>query len=404
MVSTLFGALDEFPSDLDRELGDHVIALYSQICALPAQQMTVSDFEAVIWKASLMLRLPGFEGRLRPLLGGSSFANNLYKCLVQLAKPKRAFDTAVRTALAFSTFSCVTVQQGLPGPERLHPEPASQAHSRTSKSPSLPLSVEKSKRLQAYEAAANSPSNLVPDIFQLALAFLAPEDCNVGHKRLMPVEKQQAFELLVSLRNRENPRPGTCAYYAFGYPSASNDDEAMALGGLYATLLQVEGQERQMFEELWVALRDNALVDYFDQRGWQCFRREIPCAEKFLNTPPSSRETVWRLIEFLRDEQATEPPRALKRDYGFHICKTREEVIFLKDMLKDLLASLGPKKLHEACIHGRLQEKAVRAKVTIKPQYRRLLRNHYPYPGLGYEKFKDEYEFAEPLFKRPLRR
>ena len=114
LVTKQLGALEEVHSKLDYELGDNIIDLYQEACTIPAEKMTQAYYEALVRQCSRLLRLQHLDSRLKPLLGSASFAEELFDCIVVIARPQRAFDTVVRAARSFPLFATVKMYRGPP--------------------------------------------------------------------------------------------------------------------------------------------------------------------------------------------------------------------------------------------------------------------------------------------------
>jgi hypothetical protein len=213
--------------------------------------------------------------------------------------------------------------------------------------------------------------------------ILHPTDRQRGSKELHPPEKGHAFLLLAALLAGKNPEPYWESYWAFGY-GACAEHNLQALGGLYERILTSSNDKVSTFEDLWKSLERGELVGFLDRHSWPQFRTEISGLESFLKTAATQRETVYRLVPFLRSDHKSPSP-CLVRDYGFKLCKGRPDVTALKTIYRELLEKITPLKLHDACVRGELLNAVDYSGIQVAREYRRLLTNMYPTPGLGYE-------------------
>jgi hypothetical protein len=106
------------------------------------------------------------------------------------------------------------------------------------------------------------------------------------------------------------------------------------------------------------------------------------------------------LKQFLQSEGDSEPPAVLQRDFGFKYCKLREEVAYLKAAYAQMLAHLGPIKLHHACLYGRLYDTARQRGVTVDPKYKRLMENDYPSTCIGFDNDEGVAAYRGKMFKK----
>jgi hypothetical protein len=185
--------------------------------------------------------------------------------------------------------------------------------------------------------------------------------------------------------------------------TAQDTEQERSLAGLYSAILQEAPTPTTIFRELVQALETNTLTRLFDIREYAHFRQLFPRLEDFLRTPPERRSSVWRLIQYIRNETYTEPAAVLKRDYGFGIIRTHQEVDVLKNIYTRMLAKSSPKELHEACKHGRMVELAQQKGVHVEQGQRRFLKNDYGYPGVGFDNDEGLERHRAPLFKRSPR-
>ncbi|KAF2471373.1 uncharacterized protein BDR25DRAFT_177275, partial [Lindgomyces ingoldianus] len=193
---------------------------------------------------------------------------------------------------------------------------------------------------------------------------------------LRPKSKAVSFLLLASLLQTKTPIPGWNAFYDFGFSVCQSLDEEQFLGGTYADMLKTCGRPTVIFEELWKAHEGNTLVDLLNKHGYCALWEKIPTLRRFLAAPLDKRPTVWKLTQFLADQDNTDPFECL-RAYGFNLCSQREQVAGLKAIYAKILKKGSPLELQHACDTDNLYEYAVGNGVPIDPRLRRLLRNGY---------------------------
>ncbi|KAF2688834.1 hypothetical protein K458DRAFT_385000 [Lentithecium fluviatile CBS 122367] len=381
LVTKFFGALEEVPSELDDVLGGHLMMLHSQGCTIAADKMMKVEYEAVIHRASLLLRQPHFSIRLKPLLNKATFSDELFECICLLARPQWVFDIVVRTARVFPTFGEVKLHCGLPSSWSAQPATTSPPCSQPRFSPKADEKVE---HIPSRDPATESTGPPEIALFKAVRSYLPAHERSIGVCQLEPKEKQITFLLAAAVLHGQNPDPEWEAYYAFGYPTCRSDDERQALGGIYKALLTDCGEKSMIFSKIWKALRDNNLIFIMDRHGYDLFRAEIPYLEVFLKTAPANRETVWTLVQFVRADKNTDPPPLLQSDYGFELCKTREHVALLKEVYVRMLDVFHPLQIHKDCTVGRLLAAAMYACPQLQPEVHRFLRPNSLGPGAGY--------------------
>ncbi|KAL1601635.1 hypothetical protein SLS60_006550 [Paraconiothyrium brasiliense] len=216
--------------------------------------------------------------------------------------------------------------------------------------------------------------------------------------------KESVVYLRASVLGDRIPDPSSDAYYAFGFVALQDEDKLQKLGGLWKAIFMDSPSENAVLVELCQALSEHHVAQFFDRHGWSTFRYELPSIETFFATPPNERTSVYRLVQFIRVEdstdEGTEPPRVLIRDYGFHLCKQRGEVVALKDVYRKMLSVLKMVDLHQACVRNQLQSAVMAAGVQFESRHRRLLVNQGPRPDVGYERITAPFAFDQGLFKR----
>jgi hypothetical protein len=386
LVTRLFGALEEVHSELDYDLGDHLMTLHTHACTIPVDDMKTSDYQTIVRQANLLLRLPHFEIRLMPLLR-ATFATELIDCIALLSRPQRAFDTAVRTARTFPTFTTVRLHQGLP----VSAQPATIPRPQPQTTPNKATSVKTAeKNEQTHCKPAPTPAKDPKDaLIKAALAYLPPHERQIGLHRLESKEKKDTFFMVVFVLSGQVPDPNSDAYIVFGFVACRTENERQKLGGIYQALLTELG-ERVAIPTLCNALRNCELTDLMDTHGYFLFRQEIPELETFLLTPWGARESVWHLIQFVRMKISVDSKteinihRVLQLDYAFDICKTREHVVDLQGIYRAMLNKVHPLQVHKACMNGTLLQAAKNACPGLTPDKHRFLQSRKNHPGIGF--------------------
>jgi hypothetical protein len=261
-------------------------------------------------------------------------------------------------------------------------------------------STQKSKRRQAFEAPDTVPEKANNGISDTAMEFLLESDrqCGLAH---LDATKKNALGLIEAVLHGKIPEPKENAYLLCGFAACRSAKEKAELRQIYSAYLLGRINKTKGFQALCHALEADTLLSLLEES------REIreaicglPGASLFLRISNKRKPTVWRLIQFL-DDTATEPPAYLRRDYGFQLCKTREEVQVLKDIYSDILDLCGPLELHEACTQRQLLEFARSKGVPVLPRYQRLMQNTV-HPDLGYETQTGPKGYEHPLFKRKI--
>ncbi|KAF2660159.1 hypothetical protein K491DRAFT_589746 [Lophiostoma macrostomum CBS 122681] len=240
----------------------------------------------------------------------------------------------------------------------------------------------------------------VERLLQPAREWLEPSERHRTLRELEPSSKREALLLLAFLLEGQPPTADLDIYFDFGFVVCKTEDETMILAGLYKALLTKPGEKVDMFYQVWRALADNTLVELFDDNGYPTFRDEIPALERFLSASPGRRPTVWRLIQFIRQQENTDPSAWLQRDYGFQFCKQREEVERLKNIYSAILKKSSPGQLHRACIQGQLFQFGLSKGVVIDPRNKRLMQNTRGHPSLGYDDEETAKLYKGPFFRK----
>jgi hypothetical protein len=441
LVIKMFGVLDqnESRSTLDRELGDRILSLNQ---AVRDYDKSVKRLHALIQYASYMTKTtPHLQDRIKGLLQKSRFANTLFELICTLGFPERAYSTFVRAATSNQSFAHLTIytkpnvasqKQGrsitsartssAPStvPDRARKAvntvftPPSQTETETvstspsqretqfpQKPPQSPLEFSQSPRssLQSDRPELLKQETMQEmDTLTVLRPYLAGKDPLLNPTAI----KHDAIQLLNAVLNRNLLQVSTSAWYRFGFVTARNEEEERQIGGLYAAVLKDAPNKTSIFGEIVHAIGTNTMVKLFDTNGWGHFGRELPQLEVFLKAPPHQRPTVWRLKQFLQSEGDHEPQAVLQRDYGFKLCKQREEVACLKCVYAQMLAHLGPIKLHHACLYGRLYDTARQRGVPVDPKYKRLMVNDYPSPCIGFDNDEGLAAYRGKFNKRTL--
>ncbi|KAF2274275.1 uncharacterized protein EI97DRAFT_479077 [Westerdykella ornata] len=252
---------------------------------------------------------------------------------------------------------------------------------------------------------AKSPVRPFNDVQKEAVHYLKPEDQSTGIHRLQPPEKSQALSLISALLQHWSPAPNEDTYLAFGYAACSNDVEISHLNGLYHKLLIQCVDKVEMFQALWMALKSNTMVSFFEQNGFH--RTALDCISgpvRYFVFPPNKRPSVFRHIAFIRASALTEPPPVLRRDYGYQLCKQREEVEKLKKIYGHILRNRDPCALHNSCVGRQLWQLVLETKAPVDLQKdRRFFVNIAPHPELGFESGPDGLKGYEgQLFKKRM--
>lgn len=378
---------DDGQVDRDEIIGDAIIGLNGSMQAVigPAvpTDLEVSP-ENLVNEAHRLFRLEGglVRERLRNVLG-SSLADGIYENIMVLVQPTKSVQTFVRSAQGLGNFRAVEFLRGSPS---LQTQTASQAGAPASSSVPQDAQHHTGTDDELSSVNPNSNSNSTND-----------EEIVTT---IDPAVNGAALDLLACVIENCMPDSESEGYYLFGFPACRNDDEIQKLGGLYkAVFTSAQTKIAAVFTEVCHAVMKHQLPQIFDKYGWKSFRRELPYLEGFVTTPVQERATVFRLVQFLRSESDTNPPPVLIRDYGFHLCRTREEVEALKGIYQCTLETLTIFKLHNACMKNKLLEDIQAAGVSLDPKHRRFLRNQGPRPELGYQKNTLGFKFDQGLFK-----
>lgn len=447
LVTKMFGVCDpnERGSRVDRELGDLIISLHH---AVSCYDKSMKQLHALIHFASGMIKsIDHVQDRLRYLLLKAKFASELHELICTLGFPERAFGTFVRAAKTSPTFkrlqiylvpsssslkrvhvaastSNSTSRPTTPTKPAIKPtfnrmnimptgNPPSSSSTITTamvrtSPPKPPVQPQRSAAQQAQKTPGRTASTISHpkssptqqnDIMLTIRLYLARDDQTLDLSRLQPAAKQDTARLAVAVLCGQLLPISTNAWYMFGFVATLTEEEERNLGGLYLGILRDAQNPQSIFRDIMQAVQTNTLVDLINTKEYGRFQDIFPGPASFLTTPPEERTTVWRLKQFINDEDNTSPPPHLQRDYGFRYCRQREEVQRLKEIYWNVLKKVDPMDLHNACVHGRLYELAsMRGLATTGD--RRLMQNDYPAQYLGVENGDGLKAYCGPFFRR----
>ncbi|KAF2118880.1 hypothetical protein BDV96DRAFT_596693 [Lophiotrema nucula] len=234
--------------------------------------------------------------------------------------------------------------------------------------------------LTKYSSSSTSSISISSPASNTSVPIKQPPQKTASHET-----KSKCALFLSDLMEGLNPHPASNSYLTFGYVACEGEDEHQRLGGIFKELLVDSTDRVGTFNDFCLALEQGTMVQFLDNNGYELFREAIPRLEEFFTTPSASRPTVWRLIQFLRNENATDPDPYMMRDYGFNLCKQRDQVLRLKNVYAQVLQKIDPMKLHYACVEGRLNQLRVEHRIYIEEEDMRFLQNWHAQPGLGRE-------------------
>ena len=408
-ISTTLGLFDDESEGRDEAIGDRLIALNVLInipnspfkLKLGEATYTNEEMSGIIEEAHNLYHLKGgaIQKRLRAILD-IAVADSLYNHIHILAQPKRCTDTFIACARACKSFEKVTIEFGMPT---------------VASAISTPPVFQSTNALQHKQAAPLTDVGDIPKhqpvmpqdiqypddeggVLAQARRYLEPADRSIDLSALQPMAKRHAFGLVAALLNGSIPDPEWEAFYVFGFVACRSKAEAQTLGGLYIEILTTSRSKSMVFTHLWHSAEKNQLPQFFDRHGWHGFRSELPELENFLGKPSDRRESVYYLIQFLHQENNTDPPVLLNRDYGFHLCRQRDEVESLKHIYREVLNVRTPLQLHHACTSGELRKVVASAGVEVHARHARLLQNQAK-PGRGYNKILGRFEMDQGIFR-----
>lgn len=400
VVTQIFGLddVDDFGSRLDNDLGDAIITLQQLANGYDCTIKQQNELIEFAW--NLVHRYPAAEVRLRSLLD-SVFSDKLFDLVCRLSYPLSTHHTFVRTASTYPVFKTVSIH--------LNMSPLSTT---ISTPPRTPIHPQQSQALQTRKSAS-PPRNTTPPqrrltppkgtMMETIRRYLPKEDHELGLLRLQPASKQEVAVLVGCLLHDLPVPPGSDTYYEFGFSTCLQEKHVRDLAHYYRQLLDTTLDPTIVFQGIKKALEHGTLPGLLRNKSRHDLDKSFPMLTQFLTAKPEKRCSVYRLIQFVRDDDNDEPLPCLKRDYGFNFCTQREHVTNLKTLYAMIIDKVGPQQLHYACTFGRLREHAVNALGFVDPSMRRLLQNDYPNPTVGYDNTRGLEKFLTPLFKRSLK-
>ncbi|KAH9882751.1 hypothetical protein J1614_000117 [Plenodomus biglobosus] len=459
LVTRMFGIndVDAGSSTVDCELGNQLISLHQMV---GAYSNSMKETNALVNFASQMTRvIMHLQDRLRGLLGRARFASEMYRLICELGFPERVYSTLVRAAASSKTFEKITFQlppsippkrvssmssakspssTRKPVPQQkfiLTPVPSTSLLNRkatTSASPtghgdntilqsgkfptvppkppslitasSSPPLQEKSNLLKRSDSACITVTVNTDDPLEAARPYLSHSDHTLSILCLKPASKRITVQLIATILRGTILPVNSEAWYQFGFATTQDEGEERHLAGLYMAILKEAQDPKAIFSELVNAIEENSVVRLFDMNNYSHFRQAFPHLQVFLNTPPAKRPTVWRLNQFVKSDQAVEPPACLQRDYGFKYCRRRDEVERMKAIYDIMLRQVGPMKLHSFCMVNRLYEEGIiKTGIPMKSGDARLMQNDYMTPFVGFDNDLGLAAYRGPFFKRPLK-
>ncbi|KAJ4982650.1 hypothetical protein SVAN01_11862 [Stagonosporopsis vannaccii] len=377
----------------DMELGAHIVRLEQLARTYVGQIRQQDELIELAWH--MVCTHAALNTRMRALLQ-STFANNLHLLVCELSHAKRALHTIFRIAKSTSAFKNVSILLAQP-PSR--PSSISPVVRRTAKPSSPQLAAQQSPT--AISPLSLPSSSL--DILESVRPYLSKEDQEHGIYRLHSSAKQDTAILVAFVLRGLVPSPASNAYYRFGFVVCKDCPAQARLCSTYRRFLSRKQGKQANFRDLVQALEANKLPLLPDDDGHQHKLVMHHSVRDFLLVRPQERPSVFRLIQFLRDEDNDEPPPCVKRDYGFRLCTQREHVTALRNLYTAILSrtKTTPLELHYACEQGELLRFA--SKVTVvEPNMHRFLRNENN-PGIGFDNDVGLGAYMLPLFKKSLK-
>ena len=435
--------IDAGSSAVDEELGAKLIDFYHGIQGYNGSMKQTHDL--IQFASSMACTILHLQERIKGLLKKARFANSMYRLICWLGFPERVHKTLVRAAnssVAFQniTFELRTLAATASFVPSSHPQGSSKAASLAGNAistpgarsggngmpqgaarksmplqpkpnspvrPSLPGPVQENAEYglhyKSMTATISAQSNHI-DPLEVIQPFLSREDRSLGLLRLQPRSKQMAAHLAATALCGKLLPVGSEAWYNFGFVVTKDEAEERHLINLYAALLKNSRHPEAIFMELVGAIETGSLVDWFDRKEYAHFRHAFHHLEHFLNTQPHKRPTVWRLKQFVHSDAATEPPACLQRDYGFKLCRNRDEVDRIKSVYATMLRTMDPLAIHGFCLVNRLHEEGVvKTGIPMDARDARLMKNDYPSPFVGFDDRRGLDRYCGPFFKRSLK-
>ena len=370
----------------DTEVGNLVIRLHQLVHAYDGSMAKNNKLVEFSWAA--MRANDDLARRLRQLLQ-FAFGTGLFNCIRQLGHPLRTIFTIVRAVGSPGTYEDVKIHFGI----------SHKPHGKTI-TPKVAGRKQLSHRDQAQNTA--NSSTFIPAPPREVRAAAEPDSLRTGEDIGMYM---QAVLVLVESVVRSTAVPvGSHAYYFFGFVTCSNTGEEKALCEYYRTFLESSLSPAILAEKMIKALRCGTLTGLIQNKGLDSLKTSHPDLYGFLTTMPDERPSVYRLIQFIRDEGNDEPAPVLKRDFGLRLCKGRENVTFLKNVYSLMLTRIEPVKLHDACRFNRMRELATEVFGSINEEMRRLLVNEYPGIPCGFDNDWGLGGYKGSLFKKSLKK
>lgn len=391
MVDTMFGLDrdDMNKSHFTMELGTDIMLLEQRARTYTEQ---VKQHEELIELAWNMPRVhSGLNGMMRDLLQ-STFANSLHDMICDLGHVKRLLHTILRIARTDPTFKNIKICLG-------EPPSITSSTSSVAQKANKPRSLPNMAPQSPVMTPPLPPQNPSLDIFESIKPYLSKEDQECGLHTLQSAAKQDAAILVAFVVRGVVPHPATAAHYHFGFVVCPDRVAENALVSTYYRFLNREQGKAANFQDLVQALEAYKLPllpDADSHHNTLVMPRSV---KDFLFARPHERPSVWRLIQFLRDNDNDEPPPCVKRDYGFKLCSQREHVTALKNLYTAILRKTTPMRLHSACEDGGLLRFASKI-VVIEPKMHRFLHNDDSNPGIGFDNDVGLDAYMLPLFKR----
>lgn len=416
MISNIFGVFDDHPHPFDGSLKDNLMAFHCLISRMDSQFRVqprnesddYDEMNAIVETAYKIYSLQdnGVQKRLQ-VLAGDTLAEPLHNHIQTLARPRQCHNAFVSYARACRGFNTMNLGYGMPPTPRNAKKAAASATSQ-----SVPARSAENGMIIPSSNQNQSSSAVLMDISTLARTYLSATDSHLSPHVLQPASKRHAFSLMAFVLNDLVPKPKSDIYYLFGFVACESETAVNLLGRVYKKLLTTSRDKAYTSQELWQSLENHCLTQVFDRNGLSNFRTESPLLEQFFNLPLEDRPSVYRLIQFLRvnegDHDDSDPVACgglvLIRDYGFHLCKGREEVEILKETYRRALQEINALDLHAACIGMHLSKTVLATNVALGVKHQRLLQNQGPLPDLGFEKIISDFRCRQGLFKKDKKR
>ena len=373
-------------SNRDTEVGDLVIRFRQLVNAYDGSIAKNNKLVEFSWAA--MRTNDNLARRLRQLLQ-SAFGTGLFNCIRQLGHPLRTIFTIVRAVGSPGTYEDVKVHFGIP--HKPHGKTITHKMSRREQHPYQVPS-------QDVATLSNAIGTPFGETCALTNSSPAGEDHDVDMASASPIFVQAVGVLVESVLRYKSVPVGSHAYYHFGFVTCRSKFDEDALCGYYRHFLGAN-QNPIVLVKMVKALQLGTLSGLLHNKGEQSLKNSYPSLHSFLTTKLKERPSVYRLIQFIRDEGNDNAAPVLKRDYGFRWCKQQHHVTFLKSVYEMILAQAEPMRLHDACRFGRLRELAIEVLGSTNSEINRLLVNDYPYSTSRLDNNEGLERYLEPQFK-----